>query len=323
PAAPGTQVPFLSGVFVDIGDEQAIQQNLSTFSGHVKRIARCLREADRDSLVLLDELGAGTDPEEGGALGYAVLEALAARGAFAVVTTHLGRLKDFAYEHRGAENGSMAFDRHSLRPLYRLVVGVPGASHALDIAAGVGMPEDVVARARAVLGTRSRAVEEVVEQVVEARQQAEAERRRSSELVRRAEETERQALAKLNDAQMRGAWMEEEAAQMLDEELRAARQLLEQPLKEFANAPQPWAGKARRLLDALSGLFKGTTLHRRRMAFVGGLRKDDVVYVPQLRRRCTVKKIDRVREMLSVEVGAMRLELPFEEVSWLQPLDER
>jgi DNA mismatch repair protein MutS2 len=323
PAAAGTQIPFLDGVFVDIGDEQGIAQNLSTFSGHVRRIARCLRDASARSLVLLDELGAGTDPDEGGALGYAVLEALAARGTLAVVTTHLGRLKDFAYEKQGAENGSMAFDRQSLKPLYRLIVGVPGASHALDIATNVGMPEDIVARARVVLGKRARTVEEVVEKVVEARQHAEAERRRSTELVQQAEATERQAREKLNHAQVRGAWLEEEAAQMLDEELRAARQILEAPLKEFVNAPQPWAGKAKGLLEALVALFRGTSLHRRRMKFLGALRKDDVVYVPQLKRRCTVKKIDRVREMVSVEVGAMRLELPFDDVSWLQPLDER
>ncbi len=323
PAAAGTQIPFLDGVFVDIGDEQGIAQNLSTFSGHVKRIARCLREATARSLVLLDELGAGTDPDEGGALGYAVLEAMSARGALAVVTTHLGRLKDFAYEKQGAENGSMSFDRDSLRPLYRLIVGVPGASHALDIATSVGMPQELVARARVVLGTRARTVEEVVEKVVEARQQAEAERRRTTELVQQAEVTQQKAQTKLNHAEVRGAWLEEEAAQMLDEELRAARQILEAPLREFINAPQPWSGKAKGLLDALVALFKGTSLHRRRMKFLGALRKDDVVYVPQLKRRCTVKKIDRVREVVSVEVGAMRLELAFEDVSWLQPLDER
>lgn len=322
PAASGTQVPFLDGVFVDIGDEQGIAQNLSTFSGHVKRIARCLREATGRSLVLLDELGAGTDPDEGGALGYAVLETLAARGTRAVVTTHLGRLKDFAFENKGAENGSMAFDRATHRPLYRLVVGVPGASHALDIASKVGMPDAVVTRARAVLGERSRTVEEVVEKVVEARQEAEAERRRTMELAQQAEATERQARAKLNDVNVRGAWLEEEAGHLLDQELRAARQILEQPLREFVNAPQPWSGKAKGLLDALVALMKGTSLHRRRMKFLGELRKDAVVYVPHLKRRCTVRKIDRVREVVSVDVGAMRMDLPFEEVSWLQPLDD-
>ncbi len=322
PAAAGSQIPYLDGVFVDIGDEQGIAQNLSTFSGHVKRLARCLHLATERSLVLLDELGAGTDPDEGGALGYAVLEALSARATFAVVTTHLGRLKDFAYEHKGAENGSMAFDRASLKPLYRLVVGVPGASHALDIATSVGMPEAIVSRARAVLGKRSRTVEEVVERVQAARADAEADRRRSSELTLQAEAAEQKARAKLADADLKGAWLEEEAGNFVDAELRAARLLLEAPLKEFANAPQPWSGRAKALLDTLQGLLKGTSLHRRRMQFLGALRKDAVVWVPHLRRRCTVKKIDRVREILSLEVGAMRLEVAFEDVSWLQPLDD-
>lgn len=322
PAAAGSQVPFLDGVFVDIGDEQGIAQNLSTFSGHVKRLARCLHESSPRSLVLLDELGAGTDPEEGGALGYAVLEALVARRAYAVVTTHLGRLKDFAYEQKGAENGSMAFDRQSLRPLYRLLVGVPGASHALDIAVSVGMPGAIVDRARVVLGRRAKTVEEVVERVQAARADAEADRKRSQELTQQAAAAEQKARAKLADADLKGAWLEEEAGSFVDEELRAARLLLEGPLKEFGNAPQPWAGRAKALLDTLQGLLKGTSLHRRRMRFLGTLRKDAVVWVPHLRRRCTVKKVDRVREVVSLEVGAMRLEVPFEDVSWLQPLDD-
>ena len=102
----------------------------------------------RRSLVLLDELGAGTDPEEGGALGYAILESLHERGVRAVASTHLGRLKDFAYEHEGVENGSMAFDPDELRPLFRLDVGIPGASQALHIARAVGVAPEILARAR-------------------------------------------------------------------------------------------------------------------------------------------------------------------------------
>jgi DNA mismatch repair protein MutS2 len=322
PAEPGTQFPLLDGVFADIGDEQGIVQNLSTFSGHVKRIARCLSAATPRSLVLLDELGAGTDPEEGGALGYAVLEGLVARGVFAVVTTHLGRLKDFAYQHRGAENGAMAFDGATLRPLYKLVVGVPGQSHALTIAGAVGMPEDIVARAESLMGKRSKTVEEVVQRVQEARQEAEAERRRTVDLAREAERAEQQAREKLNDAQVRGAWLEEEAGNLVESELRAARTALEARLREFQNAPSPWNERAREMLKRFDALLRGSSLHRRRMQFIGALRKDAIVYVPQLRRRCTVKKVDRTRETCTVEVGAMRMELPFEEISWLLPLDE-
>src|SRR5262249_20384129 len=151
--------------------------NLSTFSSHVKRLARCLEHASARSLLLLDELGAGTDPEEGGVLGYAVLEQLLAAKAFAVVTTHLGRLKDFAYQHAGADNGSMAFDGTSLAPLYRLDVGIPGSSHALAIAGRVGMPAAVVARARELLGVRDTTLQDVIDRVQVARADAEADRR--------------------------------------------------------------------------------------------------------------------------------------------------
>src|SRR5690606_33131548 len=211
---------------------------LSTFSSHVTRIGRCLAAATDRSLVLLDELGAGTDPEEGGALGYAVLEELARRRPCAVVTTHLGRLKEFAYRHREAENGSMAFDGASLRPLYRLDVGIPGASHALDIAGRVGLPEAVVERARALLGRRDQRLEQVIEEVQRARREAEAERRRTENLKRAAEVESDQLREKRLDVERRGAWLEEEADALVEEELRRVRARLEAPLKRLANAPR-------------------------------------------------------------------------------------
>jgi DNA mismatch repair protein MutS2 len=135
----------------------------------VTRIARCLQGATEHSLVLLDELGAGTDPEEGGSLGFAVLEAFEERQTMAVVTTHLGQLKDFAYSHEGTENGSMSFDGETLSPLYRLEIGIPGTSHALDIAGRVGMPHELVKRARELLGRQDQGLEEVIGQVQKAR----------------------------------------------------------------------------------------------------------------------------------------------------------
>ena len=321
PAAAGSQVPFYDGVFADIGDEQAITQNLSTFSSHVRRIARCLGEATARSLVLLDELGAGTDPEEGGALGYAVLEELERRGIHAAVTTHLGRLKDFAYRHTGAENGSMAFDRETLQPLYRLDVGIPGVSHALDIAGRVGMPAPVVARARALMDRTDRSLEHVVEQVQHVRREAEADRQRVAEHRRAAHEAESQLKGKLQEVEVREAWIEEEATAVLEQELRAARERIEAPLRDLQNAPRPFGDTARALAEVLRDVLRGTTVHRRRMKFIGSLRKDAVVYLPRFGRRAVVKKVDRVRETCNVELGKMRMDVPFEDVSWLQPLD--
>jgi DNA mismatch repair protein MutS2 len=313
--------PWFDGVFADIGDEQGISQSLSTFSSHVRRIVRCLELATDRSLVLLDELGAGTDPDEGGALGYAVLEELERRGVFAAITTHLGRLKEFAYRHTGAENGSMAFDGRSLRPLYRLDVGVPGSSHALDIAGRVGMPAAIVERARAALGKRDARFEEAIEQVRSARRDAERDRRTAEQLARETEATRNASRDRLAELDRRRTWLEEEVDAYLDERLRSARSATSEPLKRLRSAPGPFADAARDLEQRLADELRATRLHRRRMKFLGGVRKDAVVYVPRLQRRCTVKKVDRLREVVIVEVGKMRLEIAFEDVSWVQPLD--
>lgn len=320
PADVGAQVPFFTAVQVDIGDEQAITQNLSTFSSHVQRIARCLRHAAPTSLVLLDELGAGTDPEEGGVLGYAVLEQLLLARAFAVVTTHLGRLKDFAYQHKGAENGSMAFDGATLRPLYRLDLGIPGNSHALDIASRVGMPEAVVARARALLGVRDHTLDHLIERVQVARQDAEADRRRTADMSRAVEQKQAALSERMADAVRKEAWLQEEADGVVEAELRRVQAALADPLAALANAPAPHGERARSLRTLVDGLLKQAALHRRRMAFCNGLKKGDQVFLPRWRRLCVVHKVDKVREMLTVDYGNVKMEVPFEDASWLQPL---
>jgi DNA mismatch repair protein MutS2 len=320
PAAAGAQVPFFRAVQADIGDEQAIAQNLSTFSSHVQRIARCLRQAAPSSLVLLDELGAGTDPEEGGVLGYAVLEELLRAGAFAVVTTHLGRLKDFAYQHAGAENGSMAFDGASLRPLYRLDLGIPGNSHALDIASRVGMPGGVVQRARELLGVRDQTLDHVIERVQAARRDAEADRRRTADLTRAATQRHEELEGRMAQAVRKENWLQEEADGVVEAELRAAQAALQEPLTALTSAPGAHGERARAMKQVVDGLLKRAALHRRRMQFCNALKKGDPVFVPRFGRVCSVHKVDRVREILTLDYGKVKLEVPFEDVSWLQPL---
>lgn len=321
PAAPGCQVHFFDGVFVDVGDEQGIDQNLSTFSSHITRISACLQQASADSLVLIDELGAGTDPEEGGALGYAVLQRLERQRVRAVVSTHLGRLKDFAYQHAGAENGSMAFDRENHAPLYRLELGIPGASHALDIAERVGLDPELVEKAREQLGRRDERMEEAIERVHQARQQAEESRRQQDALLRSADAKDRQLGEQLSELGRQRVWLEEEADQVVEEAMRSYAQDLRDGLRKMLQAPKPFAEVARELEESLEKVLRDTNVHRRRMKFLGSLRKNGVVWVPRLAKRCTVKKVDRTREVLTIEVGKMRMEIPFEDVSWIQPLE--
>jgi DNA mismatch repair protein MutS2 len=320
PAGPGARVPFCRAVQADIGDEQGISQNLSTFSSHVQRIARCLASAAPDSLLLLDELGAGTDPEEGAVLGYAVLEALVAARAFAVVTTHLGRLKDFAYQHEGADNGSMAFDGRSLQPLFRLDVGIPGNSHALDIASRVGMPAAVVARARELLGQRDPTLDHVIEKVQVARQQAEADRRLTADLSRGVAQKLSELEQRLAEAVRRENWLQEEADGTVEHELRAAKAALEEHVTALCSAPGQHGERARELQRVLDGLLRNAQVHRRRMRFCHALKKGDQVFLPRWHRACEVRKVDRVRETITVDYGRVRVEVPFEDVSWLVPL---
>ncbi len=148
----GTSFPLFSRVFADIGDHQSIEQDLSTFSSHIENIKLILEKADSTSLVLLDEIGSSTDPAEGSALAEVILKHLTQKGCLTVATTHMGTLKVFAHEEPGVGNGSMAFDRKTLRPTYRFQMGLPGSSYAFEIGERLGLEREIVEEARCVLG---------------------------------------------------------------------------------------------------------------------------------------------------------------------------
>jgi DNA mismatch repair protein MutS2 len=152
PASADSTLPAFRGIYADIGDEQSIAQDLSTFSAHIGRLTTILAAADRRSLVLLDEIGAGTDPGEGAALGNAILEALASRGAQVVATTHLDGIKAFAAQDPRIQNGAVEFDLDRMQPLYKLHIGFPGRSFAIDVASRLGIPPSIVQRAREFVG---------------------------------------------------------------------------------------------------------------------------------------------------------------------------
>ena len=162
PAGEDSVVGNIGSIFADIGDEQSIEQNLSTFSAHVKNIISILEQADRTSLVLLDELGAGTDPQEGAALGVAILDTLTKEKGLTLATTHHNPVKQYALTAPGVETASMEFDIESLSPTYRMLLGVPGKSNALLIAGRYGLPEKVLEKARKTLSEREAPVEDLI-----------------------------------------------------------------------------------------------------------------------------------------------------------------
>lgn len=177
PASPGSEMPVFDGIWIDVGDEQSLQQSLSTFSAHLGRILDILRRARKGTLVLLDELGAGTDPDEGAAIGRAIIDHLLHCGCLAMITTHLGALKAVGYDHPRVDNASVQFDIESLRPTYELRIGEPGHSSAITIATKLGMPRRLADAARKHLAGRHRALHRAIAGTLQSRRDAERARR--------------------------------------------------------------------------------------------------------------------------------------------------
>jgi DNA mismatch repair protein MutS2 len=200
PAGEGSMVPVFDQILADIGDEQSLEQSLSTFSSHISRIAAILHTANEKSLVLLDELGAGTDPTEGAALGRAVLDGLDQRGCKAMVTTHLGDLKTYAFHNANAENAAVEFDVETLRPTFRLHIGQFGMSNALQIARRLKLPRDLLRRARHYLRRRQRRAPELA-QLQRLRQEAEKARNEAMISQHEAERQREEYQQKVTDLQ--------------------------------------------------------------------------------------------------------------------------
>jgi len=192
PAQPDSQMPIFSRLFVDIGDRQSIEDDLSTFTSHMARVVEILQQAQAGDLVLMDEIGSGTDPEAGAALAMAILQELTQRRCTTIVTTHHGALKTFAHETSGVANGSMAFDGETLRPTYQFRPGVPGASYAFEIAERLGLQKEVIAAASRMVGQEKGSIENLLAEL----DHKLIEQRETAEKLKR-EETRFTALAKL------------------------------------------------------------------------------------------------------------------------------
>ncbi len=220
PVADRSRVSVFNNILVDIGDEQSIAQSLSTFSSHMVNIIDIMKIADNKSLILIDELGAGTDPVEGAALAVSIIEALRERGAIIAATTHYAELKAYALDTAGVTNGCCEFDIETLRPTYKLLIGVPGRSNAFAILKHLGMTQDVIDNAKAIVGSDNRDFEAILEKLEASRHALEEERRVAEEMTERARKIEEKAQSEMDK-------IETLKARELDKAKREAQKLID------------------------------------------------------------------------------------------------
>ena len=220
PVADRSRVSVFNNILVDIGDEQSIAQSLSTFSSHMVNIIDIMKKADDKSLILIDELGAGTDPVEGAALAVSIIEALREKGAIIAATTHYAELKAYALDTPGVTNGCCEFDIETLCPTYKLLIGVPGRSNAFAILKHLGMTQDVIDNAKAIVGSDNRDFEAVLEKLEASRHALEEERKVAEEMTERARKIEEKAQSEMDK-------IETLKARELDKAKREAQKLID------------------------------------------------------------------------------------------------
>jgi DNA mismatch repair protein MutS2 len=319
-AEAGTKVAFYAGVVADIGDEQEVEQSLSTFSSHLARISEGLARADAHTLFLLDELGSGTDPAEGAALGAALLERLLAARIPTLASTHIGRLKEFAFSRARVENASVEFDAESLRPLYRLIVGTPGESRALEIASRLGFDARLVGDARRRLERPSDESQALMSDLRAAREQSERDRAEAERRLAEAAEHQEQLERRAGEIEARARALVDEAQVALERQLTDARAVIG-PLRALAARV---SAERRTELEALVGRLEAAlgagAMTDRRQEFLAGLRKGAMVYVPRFSKRCPVLRVDREAGRVVVRMGRRELELSIDDVSAFEAL---
>ncbi|MGB3557595.1 MAG: endonuclease MutS2 [Geitlerinemataceae cyanobacterium] len=323
PAREPVELPWFSQVLADIGDEQSLEQNLSTFSGHIRRICRILGalspENDR-SLVLLDEVGAGTDPSEGSALAIALLQSLADRAALTVATTHFGELKALKYQDDRFENASVEFDDVSLSPTYRLLWGIPGRSNALSIARRLGLDPEVVDRAQTYVAPGASAdVNEVIAGLEEERRRQETKAQEAAQLVEQAERLNREITQKAQWLKER----EQRLQQQQEQEVRSAIIEAKEEIAKTIRKLQQGSATAQDARNATAGVERiaDRTLPSRKTTPKPkpGFRpkKGDRVRIPSLDQTAEVLSDPNADGELSVRFGLMKMTVSLADIESL------
>lgn len=321
PAEAGTEMGIFNQVFADIGDEQSIEQSLSTFSSHMTNLVRILDQAGEGSLVLMDELGAGTDPTEGAALARAILEELHRRGACTVATTHYSELKNYAYATPGVENASVEFDVETLRPTYRLLIGRPGRSNAFEISARLGLRQEIIESARNFLTTEQVEVAELISKLEKTQQVAEKEREEATILRRESEQLKERYRALEQELRAKKEAILAKAHEEAGRLVRQSRLEAEETVKELRSRLAEEGAKNREeaIHQARSKLRQVTNKVAAKVPQRTGngeipreVKPGEEVFLPKYNQKAYVVGVSG--NNIQVQVGIMKLVVPLREL---------
>ena len=315
PAASGSEIAFYGSVYADIGDEQSIEQSLSTFSAHMTRLVNIINRAEKGDLLLLDEIGAGTDPEEGAALAMAILERLQDIGTSVVATTHYSQLKTFAYSRDGIENACVEFDVETLRPTYRLLIGIPGASNAFAISRRLGLGESLVLRAQQLVRADHSKFEKVINELENEKMMYEQRNADIMERQQRVMNLERKVAAMKEELDRNKGDIirkaREKSAAMVRQTRRESEEIIESLKAQFddlgVKARQQAMQEARsRLKEAAEranpGIMAQKSFNKR--IDLSSLSPGDTVYVTKLDQKGTVLSVQG--KEIEVQMGNLR-----------------
>lgn len=323
PTADGSKISVFSHILADIGDSQSIEQNLSTFSSHTNKVIEILKTADENSLVLLDELGSGTDPVEGAALAVSIIRRLMENGAKLMVTTHYQELKVFAIDNPDVQNASCEFDIKTLRPTYRLIVGSPGKSNAFAISAGLGMPEDIIQDAKLRVDDANTRLEEVIGKLEASRLELERQKEEISRLRAEAEDHERMLrkereeleasrLEELEKARLRAMTIIEQTKAESNELLNELESLRrEKDKKDFSANVSSMKSKSKQSFNKMYDTANPVDSPSIQEEYVlpRKLKRGDTVFVVDLNRKGIISGDPDGSDFVYVQMGVMKTKM--------------